>query len=109
MKPDAFDHRVVCGFRLAKVVVLLSAMLLSLCLFAAGMLRAHEKSRAADRWMTSLDLSLPSLWPSGTRLRHPFAAVPGVDLRYSPHIPGRRGVDIDTLSGEPLRRPGSKP
>jgi hypothetical protein len=87
MKPNASGHRAVCGGSLPKVIACVSIMLLVVWLLAALMGRAHENSRTAGLWMESLDLSLPAFWLAGTPLRHPFALVPAVDLRYSPLIP----------------------
>jgi hypothetical protein len=37
--------------------------------------------------MRILNLSAPALIPSGRPLRHPDAALPGIDWRFSPGMP----------------------
>ena len=48
-----------------------------------------------------LNLSTPTLFPTGHALRDASYAHPAVDLRYSPHLPTAAVSPHETLSGGP--------
>ena len=44
--------------------------------------RTHYEQQTAGKWMRTLSLSAPALWPAGSPMRHPETVHPGVDLRF---------------------------
>jgi len=57
-----------------------------LLVFVTGshlLVRTHHDQATAERWMQTLSLSAPALWPAGSPRRHPETLHPGIDLRHA--------------------------
>ncbi len=71
------------GCLLGVAIVLSGLILIAMVTHLTWLGSRHHAD--AGRWMKTLTLSAPALWPAGSPMRHPETVHPAIDLG---HIPG---------------------
>lgn len=75
---------------LARHLLLIAVIFTGICCAVAALafsIPERSATRQSKALMRILNLSAPSLIPSGRPLRHPDAALPGIDWRFTPLLP----------------------